>query len=59
MNPMKLVLHFDGSITVNPGGVMRFGWHLDAEGRRVAEESGPTHGYPPEERSCNTAEFES
>lgn len=58
MNPMKLVLHFDGSTTVNPGGVMRLGWHLDSDGRRVAEESGPIHGYPDAERSCNTAEFE-
>lgn len=38
---------------------MRFGWHLDTEdGKRVAEEFGPVHGYPREERTNNTAEFE-
>ena len=59
MQSVAMTLHFDGACTVNPGGVMSFGWHLDtADGRRVAEGSGPIHGYPPEERSCNTAEFE-
>lgn len=54
-----LVLHFDGSCTKNPGGEMGFGWHVDtADGVRVADESGPVHGYPEPERSCNTAEFE-
>lgn len=57
--PMTMTLHFDGACTVNPGGVMTFGWHLDTtDGRRVAEGSGPINGYPREERSCNTAEFE-
>jgi ribonuclease HI len=54
---MDLVLHFDGGCWPNPGGVTRYGWHLDtAEGVRVADSSGvyPAEG---EARTNNTAEW--
>jgi ribonuclease HI len=56
---VDLVLHFDGSCDVNPGGRMGYGWSLTtADGELVAEESGEVNGYPPAERTNNTAEFE-
>ncbi len=56
---LNLILHFDGSITVNPGGIVKIGWHLDTlEGERVAEGNGPIFGYPTNERTNNTAELE-
>lgn len=55
---VDLVMHFDGGCSVNPGGQMTYGFHIDAaDGRRVAEGGGPIPGYPDHERTNNTAEF--
>lgn len=55
---LDLVLHFDGSCHPNPGGIPRYGWHLDTtDGLRVADGSGAMTDRPPEQRTNNTAEF--
>lgn len=55
---MDWVLHFDGGVTVNPGGVMTYGFHLDtADGDRLAEGGGKVPGFAPDTRTNNTAEL--
>ena len=55
---MIWILHFDGGCWPNPGGVPRYGWHLDAgNGDRIAEGAGEVDGCEPAERTNNTAEF--
>lgn len=55
----NITLHFDGGCAGNPGGRMTYGWHADDSdtGERIAEYGGEVYGYPPEERTNNTAEF--
>jgi ribonuclease HI len=50
-------LRFDGSCTVNPGGVMAYGWHIDTSDGRLAQHHDQIDGYEAQERTCNTAEF--
>lgn len=55
---MKWILHFDGGIHPNPGGVPRFGFHLDSEdGDPIAHGSGRVADCEECERTNNSAEL--
>ncbi len=54
--PDQLILEFDGSCTVNPGGVAGFGWRLRApDGRELAADGGEVCRGPG--ATCNVAEW--
>ena len=55
---MKWILHFDGGCFPNPGGAVRYGWHLDTgDGDPIAQGAGAVPGLPAAERTNNSAEF--
>lgn len=56
---LDLVLYFDGSCVVNPGGPMFYGWHCETEdGQEIGRSYGRIDDYPPELQTNNIAEYE-
>lgn len=56
LEPLTLILHFDGSCDPNPGGTPKYGWHIDTDdGVRIADGTG--HWACMENRTNNTAEW--